>query len=118
MVNLLFVIMDDPSSLSESVRAAHAFHYAVSLKRSGNRVLIYLDGLGVKIPVSESPYRGLKPAYEEAVREGLLLGACGYCASPPHLNLREKLKVKLIGDEDHHYAFEDLLSEGFQLIMA
>ena len=48
----------------------------------------------------------------------MLLGACGYCASPPHLNLREKLKVKLIGDEDHHYAFEDLLSEGFQLIMA
>jgi len=31
MAKLLFVIMDDPNNLSESIRAAHALHYAVEL---------------------------------------------------------------------------------------
>ncbi|WP_338604270.1 hypothetical protein V6M85_06045 [Sulfolobus tengchongensis] len=120
MAKLLFVIMNDPTSLSESIKAAHALHYAVELKREGHEVYVYFDGLGTKIPISESPYKGLKPAYERALKEGIILGACGYCASPPHLNIKDKLSsvVKLIGDEDHHYAFTDLINKGFQIIIS
>ena len=119
MAKLLFVVMDDPSNLESSIRAAHAFHYAVSLSKAGHEVKVYLDGPGVKIPVSDSPYRGLRPAFEEVLKNNLLLGACGYCASPPHLNLRDRLRgLRLIGDESHHYAFEDLIQQGYQIIIA
>ncbi|MCH4816067.1 MAG: hypothetical protein QXY87_12550 [Saccharolobus sp.] len=120
MAKLLFVIMDDPNNLSESIRAAHALHYAVELKKEGHEVYVYFDGLGTKIPISESPYKGLRPAYEKALREGIVLGACGYCASPPHLNIRDKLSntIKLIGDEEHHYAFTDLVNRDFQIIIS
>lgn len=117
MAKLLFVVMSDPSSLSESIKAAHAFHYAVELSQKGNEVLVYLDGLGTKISISDSPYKGLRPAFDEVVKRGLLLGACGYCASPPHLNIRDRLKVKLLGDEHDHYAFQDLVEKGFQLVL-
>jgi len=53
------------------------------------------------------------------LKNNLLLGACGYCASPPHLNLRDRLRgLRLIGDEGHHYAFEDLIQQGYQIIIA
>ncbi|MCY0859598.1 MAG: hypothetical protein OWQ54_04130 [Sulfolobaceae archaeon] len=120
MARILFVVMSDPSNLADSIKAAHAFHYAVELKRSGHEVLVYLDGLGTKIPITESPYKGLKPAYEKVLAEGLLLGACGYCASPPHLNIVSALKqknIKLIGDEEHHYGFTDLVSQGYQIVI-
>jgi len=119
VAKMLFVVMDDPSNLESSIRAAHAFHYAVSLSKAGHEVRVYLDGPGVKIPVSDSPYRGLRPAFEEVLKNNLLLGACGYCASPPHLNLRDRLRgLRLIGDEGHHYAFEDLIQQGYQIIIA
>lgn len=120
MAKLLFVIMNDPTNLAESIKAAHALHYAVELKRSGHEVYVYFDGLGVKIPITESPYKGLRPAYEEALAEGIILGACGYCASPPHLNVKDKLpkNIRLIGDEHHHYAFTDLVDQGFQIILS
>ena len=99
MAKLLFVVMNDPTNLADSIKAAHALHYAIELKKSGHEVYVYFDGLGTKIPITESPYKGLKPAYEEALAEGVILGACGYCASPPHLNVRDKLprSIKLIG---------------------
>ncbi|ABW02306.1 hypothetical protein [Caldivirga maquilingensis] len=117
MAKILFIVMGDPSNLVDSIRAAHAFHYAVELKKAGNDVYVYLDGPGVKIPVTESPYKGLRPAYERALMENVILGACGYCASPPHLNVRDKLprSIRLIGDEEHHYALTDLVSQGFQI---
>ncbi|MGC8569325.1 MAG: hypothetical protein ACP5LW_04910 [Nitrososphaeria archaeon] len=118
-MKLLFVGIDDPSGLEGSIRTAHAFYYAVNLSKAGHEVRVYLDGPGVKIPVSESPYKGLRPAFENVLNSNLLLGACGYCASPPHLNLRDRLKgIKLIGDEEHHYAFEDLVADGYQIIIA
>ncbi|MCI2415737.1 MAG: hypothetical protein MPF33_10945 [Candidatus Aramenus sp.] len=118
-MKILFVIMDDPSSLSESIKASHALHYAVELADKGHDSLVYFDGLGVKIPISESPYKGLRPAYERALKKGIILGACGYCASPPHLNVKEKVssQVKLIGDEEHHYAFTDLVEKGYQIVI-
>ena len=80
----------------------------------------YTLRIRVKIPIAESPYRGLRPAYEEALAEGIILGACGYCASPPHLNVKDKLpkNIRLIGDEHHHYAFTDLVDQGFQIILS
>ena len=119
MVKFLFVVMNDPTNLAESVKAAHVLHYAVELKKEGHDVYVYFDGLGVKIPITDSPYKGLKPAYEKALREGVILGACGYCASPPHLNVKDKLSnIKLIGDEEHHYAFADLVNQGYQIIIS
>ena len=51
---------------------------------------------------------------------GIILGACGYCASPQHLNIKDKLPktIKLIGDEDYHYTFTDLVSDGFQIVLS
>ncbi|AAY81140.1 hypothetical protein [Sulfolobus acidocaldarius] len=120
MAKILFVVMNDPTNLADSIKAAHVLHYAVELKEKGNDVYVYFDGLGTKIPITESPYKGLKPAYEKAMKEGLILGACGYCASPPHLNIRDKLPntIKLIGDEDHHYALTDLVDKGYQIVVS
>ena len=120
MAKFLFVILDDPANLADSIKAAHALHYAAELKENGHEVYVYFDGLGTKIPITESPYKGLRPAYERAVSGGLILGACGYCASPPRLNIREKLPVsiKLFGDEAHHYAFTDLVEKGFQIVLS
>ncbi len=120
MSKLLFIILNDPSNLAESIKAAHTLHYAVELREKGHEVYVYFDGLGTKIPISDSPYKGLKPAYERALQKGIILGACGYCASPPHLNIKDKLpkSIKLIGDEEHHYAFTDLVDKGFQIIIS
>ena len=119
MAKFLFVVMNDPTNLAESVKAAHALHYAIELKKEGHDVYVYFDGLGVKIPITDSPYKGLKPAYDRALKEGVILGACGYCASPPHLNVKDKLSsIKLIGDEEHHYAFTDLVNQGYQIIIS
>lgn len=43
MAKLLFIIMNDPTNLAESIKAAHALHYAVELKRSGNEVYVYFE---------------------------------------------------------------------------
>ncbi|MEM0091510.1 MAG: hypothetical protein QXY68_03490 [Saccharolobus sp.] len=120
MAKILFVIMNDPTNLAESIKAAHALHYAIELKNKGHQVYVYFDGLGTKIPITDSPYKGLKPIYEKAMSSGIILGACGYCASPQHLNIKDKLPktIKLIGDEDHHYAFTDLVSDGFQIVLS
>jgi len=53
--------MNDPTNLAESVKAAHALHYAIELKKEGHDEYVYFDGLGVKIPITDSPYKGLKP---------------------------------------------------------
>jgi len=117
MTKLLFIVLTDPSNLSESIKAAHAFHYATELKKVGHDVLVYLDGLGTKIPFSESPYKGLKPAYQKVLSGEILLGVRDYCASPAHLNIASKLSdVKFIGDENNHYAFTDLAKD-YQLIL-
>jgi len=117
MAKLLFVVLCDPSNLSESIKAAHAFHYATELKKVGHDVLVYLDGLGTKIPFSESPYKGLKPAYQKVLSGEILLGVRDYCASPAHLNIASKLSdVKIIGDENNHHAFTDLAKD-YQLIL-
>ena len=87
-----FVIFSDPDIRSELVKAAHALHYALKLKEKGNQVLVYFEGLGEKILVQEPQY--IKPLLDAAKREGLIYGVCGYCASPPHLNVADKLKEK------------------------
>lgn len=117
MAKILFVVMGDPSDLTDSIRAAHAFHYAVEMRREGHEIYVYLDGPGTKIPITESPYKGLRSAYERAMAENAILGACGYCASPQHLNIKDRLpkNIRIVGDENHHYAFADLLGQGFQI---
>jgi len=115
-----FVILSNPEDLSEAIKAAHALHYAVQLKRKGHDVLVYFDGLGSKIPISDSPYKGLRPAYEAAYREGIIYGVCGYCASPPHLNIRDKLtafRIRLIGDEEHHEDISMFVDQGYQVFI-
>jgi hypothetical protein len=114
----LFVVFSDPDIRSELVKASHALHYAIGLKRKGNEVLIYFEGLGEKILTNEIQY--IKPVLEEASREGLIYGACGYCASPPHLNLRDKITskgIRLIGNENHHDDLTELVEKGYDIIM-
>ncbi|KUO92827.1 MAG: hypothetical protein RXO22_06485 [Thermocladium sp.] len=115
-----FIILCNPEDLSEAVRAAHALHYAVQLKRLGHDVVAYFDGLGSKIPIADSPYKGLRPAYEAAQNEGVIYGACGYCASPPHLNIKDKLnavRVRLIGDEEHHEDLSMFINNGYSILV-
>nr|KJR74165.1 MAG: hypothetical protein TU35_01510 [Thermoproteus sp. AZ2] len=115
-----FVILCNPEDLSEAIKAAHALHYAAQLKRSGHDVVVYFDGLGSKIPISDSPYRGLRPAYEVAYREGIIYGVCGYCASPPHLNIKDKiaaLRIRLVGDEEHHEDLSMFINNGYTALV-
>ncbi|WP_069807082.1 hypothetical protein [Vulcanisaeta thermophila] len=117
-----FVILCNPADLSESIKAAHALHYAVQLKRKGHDVLVYFDGLGSKIPIESgnSPYRGLRAAYDEAYGEGIIYGVCGYCASPPHLNIRDaiaKLNIRLLGDEEHHEDLSMFIERGYEVLV-
>jgi hypothetical protein len=115
-----FVILSNPEDLSEAIRAAHALHYAVQLKRAGYDVVVYFDGFGSRVPIADSPYKGLRPAYEVAQREGVIYGVCGYCASPPHLNIKDKLtalKIRLIGDEEHHEDTSKFINNGYQILV-
>ena len=85
-------------------------------KRAGHDVVVYFDGLGSRIPIADS----LRPAYEVAQREGVIYGVCGYCASPPHLNIRDKLtalKIRLIGDEEHHEDLSMFINNGYQVLV-
>ena len=85
-------------------------------KRAGHDVVVYFDGLGSRIPIADS----LRPAYEAAQREGVIYGVCGYCASPPHLNIRDKLtalKIRLIGDEEHHEDLSIFINNGYQVLV-
>jgi len=43
-------------------------------KRAGYDVVVYFDGLGSRVPIADSPYKGLRPAYEVAQREGVIYG--------------------------------------------
>jgi hypothetical protein len=89
-------------------------------KRAGHDVVVYFDGLGSRVPIVDSPYKGLRPAYEVAQREGVIYGVCGYCASPPHLNIRDKLtalKIRLIGDEEHHEDLSIFINNGYQILV-
>lgn len=120
-----FIILSNPpEDLSEAVRAAHALHYAAGgLKEEGGHdVVVYFDGLGSRIPIAQSPYKGgLRPAYEEAVRAGVIYGACGYCASPPpHLNIGDELRragLRLVGDEEHHEDISIFIDSGYQVLI-
>jgi len=114
------IILSNPEDLSEAIKAAHALHYAVGLKGRGHDVVVYFDGLGSRIPIAQSPYKGLRPAYEEALRAGLIYGACGYCASPPHLNIGDELRragLRLVGDEEHHEDLSIFIDSGYQVLV-
>ncbi|BFH73129.1 hypothetical protein SJAV_10730 [Sulfurisphaera javensis] len=113
-----FIIFSDPDIKSELVKAAHALHYAINLKRKGNEVLVYFEGLGEKILVSDNEY--IKPLLNEALKEGIVYGACGYCASPPHLNIKDKLLnrgIRLFGDENDHKDLSLFIDNGYQIML-
>lgn len=117
MAKYAFAIYSDPDIRSELVKAMHALQYALALKQKGNDVIIFFDGLGTKIPISS-----LKSLVEQALKEGIVYGACGYCASPPHANTRDKLKeqvkeIKLIGDEHDHKDLSMFSEMGYQVII-
>jgi len=45
---------------------------------------------------------------------------CGYCASPPHLNIKDKLtalKIRLIGDEEHHEDTSKFINNSYQILV-
>ncbi len=122
MRKVAFVLFDDPRSLTDSIRAAHALHYAVSMKRKGIEAVVYLEGPSTAIPVAaeQSPYPGLKDALREALAEGVILGACGYCASPGHVGVKDELirrGLRLIGDLSHHEDLSFLLEQGYEVIV-
>ncbi|BCU66662.1 hypothetical protein HS7_00990 [Sulfolobales archaeon HS-7] len=113
-----FIIFSDPDIRSELVKAAHALHYAINLKKKGKDVFLYFEGLGEKLLVNDIPY--IKPLIDEAIRMNLIYGVCGYCASPPHLNVKDKLLAKnfeLIGDETDHKDISTFLDEGYNVII-
>src|SRR5579875_2542179 len=87
-----------------------------SEKKKGNDVLLYFDGLGTRVPLDSR----LKPLVEEAISLGIVYGACGYCASPPHVGVGEslkQLKINTIGDEHDHRDLTMLDEQGYQVIM-
>lgn len=115
MAKYAFVIYSDPDVRSELVKAMHAIQYAIALKRKGHEVVIFFDGLGTKVPLSQ-----LKSLVEQASRMGLIYGACGYCASPPHVNVSSKLKevgIRLLGDEGDHKDLTLFHDMGYEVVM-
>jgi predicted peroxiredoxin len=111
-----FAIYCDPEIRSEKVKALHALQYALALKKKGYEVLLYFDGLGTRVPLDSR----LKPLVEEAISLGIVYGACGYCASPPHVGVEESLrqiKINLVGNEHDHKDLTTLSELGYQVIM-
>lgn len=119
MAKYAFAIYTDPDIKSEAVKAEHALHYALALKAKGHDVIIYFDGLGTKVPISSSPL--LKPFVEQAIKAGIVYGACGYCASPGHAGTRDKLleikEIKLIGNENDHKDLSIFNDMGYEVII-
>lgn len=113
-----FIIFSDPEIKSELVKAVHALHYALGLKEKGHEVIVYFEGLGEKILTLEPDY--IKPVLNKAIKEGLIYGVCGYCASPPHLNIADKLRQKgynLIGNENDHKDISEFIEKGYNVIL-
>ncbi|BBD73885.1 hypothetical protein HS1genome_2274 [Sulfodiicoccus acidiphilus] len=116
MSRLAFVLYTDPEQRSELVKAQHALQAAIQLKRKGHDVKVFFDGLGVKVPLHEKT----RELVDEAMKEGIVAGACGYCASPPHVNVTEKVRkagLQLVGDESRHRDISMFMDEGYQLVI-
>jgi hypothetical protein len=97
-------------------KVAHAILYAIELKKNGHSVLIYFDGGGIKTVENEN----LRKYMELAVKEELIYGVCGYCASPSHIGGKEKIEktgIRLIGNEDNHIGIAELVNESYYPII-
>jgi hypothetical protein len=116
MKYLISILTDPTESRSNMAKVAHAILYAIELKKNGHNVLIYLDGGGVKTIENQN----LRKYIELAVKEGLIYGACGYCASPSHIGGKENIEkagIKLVGNEDNHIGIANLINEGYYPII-
>ncbi|QXJ32039.1 hypothetical protein J5U22_01571 [Saccharolobus shibatae] len=96
------------------VKIGHAVEYAKKLKKMGHEVYLFFDGLGTR---ALAPQGIIAKFMEEAVKEGLIYGACGYCASPNHVNVKPTINVRLLGDENNHIGVEELVDKGYQLVI-
>jgi predicted peroxiredoxin len=111
-----FVLYTDPDQRSEMVKAQHALQAALELKKKGHDVKVFFDGLGMKVPIHDKT----KELVEKLSKENAISGACGYCASPPHVNVAEKLRsagLNLIGNEHDHRDISMFIDEGYQLMI-
>ncbi|QGA53795.1 hypothetical protein GFS03_03935 [Sulfolobus sp. E5-1-F] len=116
MKYLISVLTDPTESRGNMVKVAHAILYAMELKKNGHDVLIHFDGGGIKTFENES----LRKYIELAIKEGIVYGACGYCASPSHIGGKEKIEkigVRLIGNESSHIGIAELINEGYYPII-
>ncbi|QXJ35347.1 hypothetical protein J5U22_01894 [Saccharolobus shibatae] len=116
MKYLISVLTDPTESRSNMAKVAHVILYAMELKKNRHEVLVYFDGGGIKAVENEN----LRKYIELAVKEGLIYGACGYCASPSHIGGKEKIEkigIRLIGNEDNHIGIAELVNEGYYPII-
>lgn len=99
---------------------ANGLEYALDLDESGYQVEIYFDGSATQWPATldDNPDHPVNKYYEQATENGLIGGACGYCANSygTYDELNE-LGVDLLGGRENHGPHAgELINDGYELI--
>jgi predicted peroxiredoxin len=105
---------------ADTAVAGNGFNYALELDESGYEVQVFLDGPATKWAeeFSENPDRPYHHEWKRIRENGLLAGACGYCADAFDVTEAcEMYDVRLLSDKGEHApAVPTLAAEGYELV--
>lgn len=100
--------------------AANGLEYALDLAENGHQVEVFFDGAATQwIPELEGNEKHpVYDYYEQAREQGLVGGACGYCATSfgVYDEVEEAGVEPLGGQENHGPHVGDLVDEGYELL--
>lgn len=102
-------------------RMVHAMYSARELKEAGDEVKLIFDGIGVTwleaFARREDQFTQHYGETFDAVKD-TIMGACNFCAMV-RFDIKDTIKSEgypLLGQEDGHHGFRDLITDGYQII--
>ncbi|MBI4542010.1 MAG: DsrE family protein [Gemmatimonadetes bacterium] len=112
-----FAIVAQPQK-ADMGRAVHSLLYARQLKDGGHDVKVFYDGEGTTwIPRFEDPAFKYHDLYRGVLDEGLIGGACEYCAGAFGAKAAiETTAVPLVSDCNGHPDLAKMVAEGRTII--
>ena len=100
--------------------AGNGFNYALEFADAGYEVQLFLDGKATKWPAEfdENPDRPYSVEWERIQEQGLLAGACGYCANAFDVaDACENSGIDLLSDATEHApAVAQLAAEDYEIL--
>lgn len=99
-------------------RAVHSLLFAQDLKEADHQVRLIFDGAGTTwIGEFEKPDHKYTELYNDVKGQGLIAGACEYCAEAfKTKDAIVRSGIPLINEYDGHPSISKLIGEGYTLI--